>query len=224
MNTPSNPLGRIMTRDEITAVRDFARRRGLWIIADEVYARFYFPSDGSNASLPPSFLDVCEPDERIVFCNTFSKNWAMTGWRVGWMIAPKPMGQVIENLVQYNTSGTTTFLQKGCVAALDYGEAFLRDQLEQARISRNIVCDALGRLPGVEFSRPEGAFYLFFRIRGESDSTALSRRLIDEARVGLAPGSAFGPGGQGFLRLCFARSPDHLAEAMRRLTRWFETR
>jgi aspartate/methionine/tyrosine aminotransferase len=224
MNTPSNPLGRIMTRDEITAVRDFARKRGLWIIADEVYARFYFPSDGSNASLPPSFLDVCEPDERIVFCNTFSKNWAMTGWRIGWMIAPKPMGQVIENLVQYNTSGTTTFLQKGCVAALDHGEAFLRNQLEQARISRDIVCDALGRLPGVEFSRPEGAFYLFFRIRGESDSTALSRRLIDEARVGLAPGSAFGPGGQGFLRLCFARNSDHLVEAMRRLTRWFETR
>jgi aspartate/methionine/tyrosine aminotransferase len=224
MNTPSNPLGRVMTREEITAVRDFARSRGLWIIADEVYARFYFPADGSNAALPPSFLDVCDPDERIIFCNTFSKNWAMTGWRVGWMIAPKAMGQVIENLVQYNTSGTTTFLQKGCLAALEEGEPFVHAQVEQARLGRAIVCDALGRLPGVDFATPEGAFYLFFRIAGETDSAALAHRLIDEAGVGLAPGSAFGRAGEGFLRLCFARKPEHLEEAMRRLTRWFESR
>jgi aspartate/methionine/tyrosine aminotransferase len=224
MNTPSNPLGRVMTREEITAVRDFARSRGLWIIADEVYARFYFPSDGSNTALPPSFLDVCDPDERIIFCNTFSKNWAMTGWRVGWMIAPKAMGQVIENLVQYNTSGTTTFLQKGCLAALDHGEPFVQAQVEQARLGRDIVCDALRRLPTVDFALPEGAFYLFFRTAGEADSAALAHRLIDEAGVGLAPGSAFGTDGEGFLRLCFARKPEHLQEAMRRLTRWFETR
>jgi aspartate/methionine/tyrosine aminotransferase len=224
MNTPGNPLGRVMTREEITAVRDFARSRGLWIIADEVYARFYFPSDGSNAALPPSFLDVCDPDERIIFCNTFSKNWAMTGWRVGWMIAPKAMGQVIENLVQYNTSGTTTFLQKGCLAALEEGEPFVHAQVEQARLGRSIVCDALGRLPGVDFAPPEGAFYLFFRIDGEIDSAALAHRLIDEAGVGLAPGSSFGRAGEGFLRLCFARKPEHLKEAMGRLTRWFESR
>jgi aspartate/methionine/tyrosine aminotransferase len=224
MNTPSNPLGRVMTREEITAVRDFARSRGLWIIADEVYARFYFPPEGSNAALPPSFLDVCDPDERIIFCNTFSKNWAMTGWRVGWMMASKAMGQIIENLVQYNTSGTTTFLQKGCLAALEQGEPFVHAQVEQARLGRAIVCDALGRLTGVDFAIPEGAFYLFFRLAGETDSAALAHRLIEEAGVGLAPGSAFGRAGEGFLRLCFARKPEHLEEAMRRLTRWFEGR
>jgi aspartate/methionine/tyrosine aminotransferase len=224
MNTPSNPLGRVMTREEITAVRDFARSRGLWLIADEVYARFYFPPEGSNAALPPSFLDVCDPDERIIFCNTFSKNWAMTGWRVGWMMASKAMGQIIENLVQYNTSGTTTFLQKGCLAALEQGEPFVHAQVEQARLGRAIVCDALGRLTGVDFAIPEGAFYLFFRLAGETDSAALAHRLIEEAGVGLAPGSAFGRAGEGFLRLCFARKPEHLEEAMRRLTRWFEGR
>jgi aspartate/methionine/tyrosine aminotransferase len=220
MNTPSNPLGRVMSREEISAVRDFARRRGLWIIADEVYARFYFPADGRNDALPPSFLEYCDPDERIIFCNTFSKNWAMTGWRVGWMIAPKSMGQIVENLVQYNTSGTTTFLQKGCLAALQQGEPFVAAQVEQARLGRDIVCSALASAGNVEFAKPEGAFYLFFRIAGVGDSTRLSRRLIDEARVGLAPGSAFGAGGEGFLRLCFARKPEHLEEAMRRLSNW----
>jgi aspartate/methionine/tyrosine aminotransferase len=223
MNTPSNPLGRVMSRDEIIAVRDFARRRGLWIIADEVYARFYFPEAGRNDMLPPSFLEHCDPDERIVFCNTFSKNWAMTGWRVGWLIAPKVMGQAVENLVQYNTSGTTTFLQKGCLAALEQGEKFLAFQIEQARIGREIVCSALSSA-GVEFAKPEGAFYLFFRVPGTTDSNSLARRLIDEAGVGCAPGTAFGPGGEDFLRLCFARKREHLEEAMRRLTRWLAQR
>jgi aspartate/methionine/tyrosine aminotransferase len=224
MNTPSNPLGRVMSREEIIAVRDFARNRGLWIIADEVYARFYFPENGRNDALPPSFLEYCEPDERIISCNTFSKNWAMTGWRVGWMIAPKALGQVVENLIQYNTSGTTTFLQKGCLAALEQGEPFLAAQIEQARIGRDIVCHALASVHDVEFAQPEGAFYLFFRIAGTTDSTALSRRLIDEAGVGCAPGSAFGQGGEGFLRLCFARKRDHLEEAMRRLIGWLNKR
>ncbi len=222
-NTPSNPLGRVMSEAEILAIRDFCRQRGLWMIVDEVYARFYYPQSGAR-TLPPSFLEVCDPEERIIACNTFSKNWAMTGWRVGWMLAPRALGQAIENLVQYNTSGTTTFLQKGCVAALDDGEAFVSDQVRQARRGRDIVCDALADCPGVAFARPEGAFYLFFRIDGETDSVALSRRLIDEARVGCAPGSAFGTAGEGFLRLCFLRSAEHLAEAAQRLVNWFASR
>jgi aspartate/methionine/tyrosine aminotransferase len=219
MNTPSNPLGRVMSGDEIVAVRDFCRSRGLWILADEVYARFYFSAD-SNSSLPPSFLDCCDPDERIVSCNTFSKNWAMTGWRVGWMIAPKVMGQVIENLVQYNTSGTTTFLQKGCIAALEQGEPFLAQQVAQAKKGRDIVCNALEPMPGVRFAPPEGAFYLFFQVVGETNSIRLSRRLIDEIGVGCAPGSAFGPAGEGWLRLCYARDSDQLGDAAQRLAQW----
>jgi aspartate/methionine/tyrosine aminotransferase len=116
----------------------------------------------------------------------------MTGWRVGWMIAPRKLGQVVENLVQYNTSGTTTFLQKGCVAALDKGETFVAEQVEQARRGRDIVCNALAGCPNVSFALPEGAFYLFFKIEGENDSATLTRRLIDEAKVGCAPGFAFG--------------------------------
>ncbi len=224
LNSPSNPLGRVMSVQEIVAIRDFARRRGLWIIADEVYARFYYPADGRLGALPPSFLQHCDPDERIIFCNTFSKNWAMTGWRVGWLIAPKLLGQAIENLVQYNTSGTTTFLQRACIAALEQGEAFVASQVERAARGRDIICDALAAAPGVEFAKPEGAFYLFFRVAGGGDSTKLSRTLIDETGVGCAPGSAFGPGGEGFLRLCFARREEDLVEAAGRLVRWLEAR
>jgi aspartate/methionine/tyrosine aminotransferase len=140
------------------------------------------------------------------------------------MIAPKIMGRVVENLVQYNTSGTTTFLQKGCLAALEQGEAFVAAQVAQARTGRDIICDALDSSAEIEFARPEGAFYLFFRIAGTQDSTALSRRLIDEAGVGLAPGSAFGPGGEGFLRLCFARKREHLEVAAERLLSWLKRR
>ena len=146
----------------------------------------------------------------------------MTGWRVGWCMAPKALGPILENLVQYNTSGVTTFLQRGCIAALDEGDAFLADQISQAEQGRRIICERLAKAPGVRFAWPEGAFYLFFKVEGATDSAALSRKLIDQARVGLAPGNAFGQAGQGFLRLCFARDPAQLTEAAERLGNWLE--
>jgi aspartate/methionine/tyrosine aminotransferase len=220
MNSPSNPLGTVMTGDEILAVRDFCRARGIWLLSDEVYSRFYYGPGWQAGAVAPSFLDVCDPDELFLMANTFSKNWAMTGWRVGWVMAPRAMGQVIENLIQYNTSGTAQFMQRACVTALEDGEAFLAEQVAQARRGRQIVCEALRAVPGVQFEEPQGAFYLFFRARGSDDDVAFTRRMIDEAAVGVAPGSAFGPGGEGFMRLCFARSPDSLATAMQRMTEW----
>ncbi len=219
-NTPSNPLGWVMSADDILAIRDFCRQRGIWIVADEVYARFYYGPGSENGALPPSFLDVCETDEQFLLVNTFSKNWAMTGWRVGWLQAPKAMGQVIENLVQYNTSGTAAFMQRACITAMQDGEALVAQQVEQSRIGRDIVCSALRQAPGVRFQEPEGAFYLFFSIDGVQDSAAFTRRMIDEIAVGLAPGTAFGPGGDNFMRLCYARSAASLEEAMGRLVPW----
>jgi aspartate/methionine/tyrosine aminotransferase len=224
LNSPSNPLGWVATPAELAAIRDFARERGLWIIADEVYGRYYFPSDGRNAAVSPSFLDICDTEERLIMCNTFSKNWAMTGWRVGWMSAPKALGRVVENLIQYNTSGTAAFMQKGCVAALDAGEEFLARQIAHAKVSRDLVCQALGEVPGVSFAVPEGAFYLFFRIAGLGDTTEAVLRIIDEAGVGLAPGRAFGPGGESFMRMCILRDHGQLAQAMDRLVGWLKRR
>ncbi len=117
LNSPSNPVGWTASLDDLKAVRDECRKRGLWIVGDEVYARFYYGE--AHETRAPSFLDICDSEEQILLANTFSKNWAMTGWRVGWLQAPKALGPAIERIIQYNTSGTAAFLQRGCVAALD---------------------------------------------------------------------------------------------------------
>jgi aspartate/methionine/tyrosine aminotransferase len=160
------------------------------------------------------------PDDKILFVQTLSKNWAMTGFRVGWLEAPAALGDVIENLVQYTTSGVPVFTQRAATAALEQGEAFLAWQIERCRRARDALCEGLAKTGRVRFFEPEAAFYLFCSVDGFPDSRALALRLIDEAGVGAAPGGAFGPGGEGHLRLCFARDPDEIAEATRRMARW----
>jgi len=214
-NTPANPTGFVATREEIAATLALARRHGLWIIADEIYGRITY--DGARA---PSFHDVMAPDDRILFVQTLSKNWAMTGFRVGWLEAPPALGDVIENLVQFTTSGVPVFTQRAATAAIAEGEDFLASQIERCRRARDILCDGLRATGRVRFFEPEAAFYLFCSVDGFADSRALALKLIDEAGVGAAPGGAFGPGGEGHLRLCFARDPEQIAEAARRMTAW----
>jgi aspartate/methionine/tyrosine aminotransferase len=215
INTPGNPTGWTATLDELRTILALARRHGLWIVADEIYARFYY----GGAPRAPSFRDVMEEGGRILFVNTFSKNWAMTGWRIGWIEADPSLGQIIENLIQASTSGVAVFMQRAAVVALERGEGFVAHQIERARRGREIVArlNATGR---VRLVPPAGAFYQLFAVDGEPDSRALMFRLIDEANVGLAPGTAFGPGAEAYLRLCFARSPESLSHAVERLTRW----
>lgn len=213
INSPCNPTGWIMPREEMIRVRDFARERGLWIVSDEVYGRFTF----DRPAPAPSFLEICDDRDRLVVVNTFSKCWAMTGWRVGWAVVPRGLGPTFENLVQYNTSGTPAFLQQAAVTALTEGEGFVAEMVERCRQGRDLVCARLSGLERVRVHPPAGAFYLFFGVAGEADSLALACRLIDEAGVGLAPGSAFGDAGEGFLRLCFAGSPAFLERALDRL-------
>jgi aspartate/methionine/tyrosine aminotransferase len=211
--SPSNPTGWTASRDELTALLAIARRHGLWIIADETYARFWF-EDGPRA---PSFYDVMTAEDRILFVNTFSKNWAMTGWRIGWIAAHPMLGQKIENLIQYSTSGVAQFMQRAAVVALDQGDDFIAHQVARTRGSRDVACQVLARSGRCRFAVPSGAFYLLFEVAGETDSRRLAFRLIDDAGIGLAPGSAFGPGGERFLRLCFARDPEQVAEAAERI-------
>jgi aspartate/methionine/tyrosine aminotransferase len=219
INSPCNPTGWTASREELEAILAFARQRGLWIIADEVYHRFTYA--GGRA---PSFWDIAEPEDRVLFVNTFSKNWAMTGWRIGWLAAPPELGPTIENLVQYSTSGVAAFMQRAATAALDGGEAFIEEQVVRAKAGRDIVCDGLAATGRVRFAKPDGAFYLFFAVDGEADTSRLCMRLIDEALVGLAPGGTFGEAGLGFMRLCFLRDPARLREATGRLARWLTGR
>ena len=221
LNSPSNPVGWTATRDELIAVRDTCRRHGLWILGDEVYSRFYFGARGETRA--PSFLDICDDEEMLLLANTFSKNWAMTGWRVGWLQAPRVLGSAIERIIQYNSSGTPAFLQRGCVAALDTGDDFVAEQVSRARSNRDLASRMLAGMPQLRFETPPGAFYLFFAIDGMRDSTATTLRIIDEAKVGFAPGATFGPGGEGHLRMCFLRDPGKLEEALDRFGQWLRT-
>jgi aspartate/methionine/tyrosine aminotransferase len=216
-NSPANPTGFVATREEIAATLDLARRLNIWIVADEIYGRLTY--DGKRA---PSFHDVMTPDDKVLFVQTLSKNWAMTGFRIGWLEAPPALGPAIENLVQFTTSGVPVFTQRAAIAALTEGDAFLASQIERCRSSRDILCEGLAATGRVRFFEPEAAFYLFFAIEGFSDSRALAFRLIDEAGVGVAPGAAFGPGGEEYLRVCFARDPNEIAEATRRIARWLK--
>lgn len=215
INSPSNPTGWTATEADLSAILDLARQHGLWIIADEIYALYYF-----NGPRAPTFLDVMEEDDRILFVNSFSKNWSMTGWRVGWIVAPPALGQVIENLVQYSTSGVAEFMQRGGIAALDQGDALVRENYEKALKSRDILCDALISTNRVETLKPDGALYAFLKIDGITDTRAAAFDIVDKTGVGLAPGTAFGAGGAPFLRACFLRDPARVQVAAERLAEY----
>ncbi|RWA77305.1 MAG: pyridoxal phosphate-dependent aminotransferase [Mesorhizobium sp.] len=218
INTPSNPTGWTADKETLKAILDLARAKNLWIVADEIYALFHY-----GHGRAPSFLDVATGEDRILFVNSFSKNWAMTGWRVGWIKTHPTLQQVFENLIQYSTSGVAQFMQRGAVAALDEGDGFIVEQVERARAARDLVCDILGATGKARFTVPQGAFYLFFTVDGITDSRTAAFDIVDNANVGLAPGTAFGPGGEAFLRLCFHRRLDQLEEAAHRLAKWMKT-
>ncbi|GLQ36690.1 aminotransferase [Rhizobium albus] len=212
VNSPSNPTGWTASADDLRQILDLARRHGLWIMADEIYSRFYYA--GGRA---PSFFDIREEGDRILFVNSFSKNWAMTGWRMGWITAPPEMGQVLENLIQYATSGVPHFLQQGAAAALEHGDGFVDEQVERARQARDLFCDALLATNRVRLVKPDGAFYAFFAIDGIADPRRAALDIVDSTAVGLAPGTAFGAGGSPFFRACFLRRLDHVTQAADRL-------
>lgn len=219
INSPSNPTGWTASLPDLQAVLDLARKHDLWIIADEIYGRITY--SGARA---PSFHDVMAADDRVMFVQTLSKNWAMTGWRIGWLEAPAELGQVIENLVQFSTSGVPVVAQRAAIAALEQGEEFLEKQIARYRLNRDSLCELFSATPGLHFSKPEGAFYLFCKLDGEPDTLKLALKLIEEANIGVAPGSTFGKVAKDYVRICFARKPEDMAEVVRRLRLWLAAR
>lgn len=215
VNTPSNPSGWTADRQMLEDILAIVRETGITLIADEIYNRFYYA--GGRA---PSFHDIMQPDEPIFFVNSFSKNWAMTGWRVGWIECPAVFGTVLENLIQYSTSGVAAFMQRGAIAALDHGESFIVEQVERAHKARDILTGALLSTNRVAIVAPEGAFYSFFSIDGVTDTRQAAFDILDDVRVGLAPGTAFGTSAGTFLRACFHRRLDEVEMAADRLQSW----
>ncbi|WP_108658944.1 pyridoxal phosphate-dependent aminotransferase [Acuticoccus kandeliae] len=218
VNSPANPTGWTADIETLGEILALARARGLWIIADEIYARFIW----TGAARAPSFLDIAEPDDPILYVNTFSKNWGMTGWRIGWIHAPTALLQTLESMIQYSTSGVAVPTQRAGVVAITEGEPFVKRNIERARRGREIVSAAFAGNNRVTYVPPAGAFYAFFKVDGLGSSREAAFRIIDEARVGTAPGTAFGAIGEGFVRVCFARSEETLMPAMQRIARFLE--
>ena len=212
VNSPGNPTGWTMTSDEQRAILDFARKRGIWVMADEVYARLIY-----TRPVAPSFLEQAGPDDPLIVLNSFSKPWAMTGWRIGWLTHPAALGDQIAKLVQINTSGVPAFLQRGAVAALEKGDAFITEMVERCRAGRELVFQRLSAQPRVTIARPEAAFYNFFSVDGVSDTMGFCKTLAKQYKVGLAPGEAFAAGGQGNIRLCFASGAEVLSRGLDRI-------
>jgi aspartate/methionine/tyrosine aminotransferase len=218
VNSPSNPTGWVMSSEEQKALLAHCRARGIWIMSDEVYARIVY---GRRAA--PSFLEHAEPEDRVIVINSFSKPWAMTGWRVGWITHPPGLGKTYEMIGEYNMSCATTFAQYGAIAALKEGEGFIQESTERYQRGRDLVFQRLGANPRIRMGLPEGAFYAFFGVEGLTDSLEVAKDIVRKAKVGLAPGAAFGAESEGFIRLCFASQTPTISKALDRLEEYFAT-
>jgi aspartate/methionine/tyrosine aminotransferase len=217
VNAPNNPSGWTLTRDEQQAILAHCRRTGTWIVADEVYERIWF---GTDSPCAPSFLDIADADERLVVVQSFSKSFQMTGWRLGWMVAPAPLVDALGKLIEFNTSCAPVFVQRAGLAALAGAQQSVPQLVAHLKRCRDTLLPRLAELPGVEVALPLGGMYAFFRVAGQDDSLAYAKRLVTEAGLGLAPGAAFGDEAQGWLRWCFAsRDPQRLLLGVDRLAR-----
>lgn len=212
VNSPNNPTGWMMSTDDQRAVLDFARRRGIWIVADEVYDRIVY-----SRRCAPSFLDIAERDDLVLRLNSFSKSWCMTGWRLGWIAAPPAFGPILEKMSEFNIANAASMAQYAGIVALRDGEPFISETVARYERARDLVFQRLAAMPRVTIARPDAAFYVFFGVEGMNNSLEFAKNLLGKSRVGLAPGSAFGPRGEGHLRLCFAATLETLSEAMERL-------
>jgi aspartate aminotransferase len=212
LNSPNNPTGWTATREELTTILEITRRRGVWLIADEVYSRLVY----DDIPAAPSMLDVAEPDDRVLVCNSFSKAWRMTGWRLGWLVVPEGTRDAITELVEVTHSGVAPFIQQAGLAAV-HDTAAVEQFRAHCAGGRALTADALSGLNGIRYSSPDGAFYAFVGVEGLTDSLEFAKRLVTHHGVAVAPGVAFGEAGEGWLRLCFAQSSDKLERAMGRL-------
>jgi aspartate/methionine/tyrosine aminotransferase len=217
INSPNNPTGWTLAREEQRAILDHCRRHGIWIVADDVYERLYYAGVGNSTACAPSFLDLADPHDRLVSVNSFSKAWLMTGWRLGWIVAPPALMPDLGKLIEYNTSCSPVFVQRAGVVAIRDGEPTVLHTLDRFRSARDLLLRELATIPDVEAVSPPGAMYAFFRVAGVTDSLTFCKRLVRDARLGLAPGSAFGPEGEGFVRWCFAASDERLRDGVERL-------
>jgi aspartate/methionine/tyrosine aminotransferase len=218
VNSPNNPTGWTLPQRDWDALLAHCRQHGIWLVSDDAYERLVFEPGLTIDGHAPGVLAQLDDEDRVISANTFSKTWTMTGWRLGWMVAPRSFVAQIGKVIEFNTSCAPSFVQRAGIVAIRDGDALIAQTVARLHASRDLLARELAALPGVEVAPPPGAMYLFFRIAGRSeDSLAFAKRLVAESGLGIAPGVAFGPEGEGYLRWCFAASDDLLRQGVERL-------
>ncbi len=212
LNSPGNPTGWTLNVDDQRKILEEFRKTGTWLIADEVYNRIYYKGDAA-----PSFLSLAEAEDRVIAVNSFSKAWAMTGWRIGWMTMPPSLLLTAEKLMEYSVACVPVFAQRAAQVAIEQGEDFISKSIKRYETGLDVVERRISAHSNISFKRPEAAFYAYFQLDGVVDTMAMAKRIIDETGVGLAPGTAFDPQDKNSFRLCFAQSEDRLHNAFDRL-------
>ncbi|MCX7224639.1 MAG: pyridoxal phosphate-dependent aminotransferase [Burkholderiales bacterium] len=219
VNAPNNPTGWTLTGQEQQQILDHCRQTGTWILADEVYERLYYEPSANRCA--PSFLDIAAPDDRLVVVHSFSKSFLMTGWRLGWLVMPPDMTPQISKLIEFNTSCASVFTQRAGIAALHHTDEITPSVVAHLKLCRDTLIPLLQAVPGVQVAPARGGMYAFFKLAAHPDSLQTAKRLVLEAGLGLAPGEAFAPEAQGWLRWCFAsRDLQRLVQGVDRLQRW----
>jgi aspartate/methionine/tyrosine aminotransferase len=216
LNSPNNPTGWTISREDQKTILAHCRKHGIWIFADDAYERIYFGASG----VAPSFLDIADDRDRVISANTFSKTWLMPGWRLGWLVVPRELAADLAKLIEFNTSCVPVFVQRAGTAALKEGEPVIARTVERFRRARDFLLEELRTFERISAATPSGTMYAFFRVEGVPDTLAFCKALVREAGLGLAPGSAFGPQGEGFVRWCFASGEERLADGIGRLRKF----
>ena len=218
INSPNNPTGWVCSAAEQQVILDHCRKKGIWIIADDVYARLY-----QHGTVAPSFQQLADEEDRLISINSFSKAWSMTGWRLGWITAPAFLEQTLAQLTEFNIACPAGFVQEAGLAMIEQGESEVELLQNRLRAALALTRTRLQNLAEVSFIEPDGAFYCFFSVAGLTDSLGFAHAILQHTKVGLAPGLAFGPAGEGYLRLCYAQDEPVLNEAFNRLEKGFQT-
>jgi aspartate/methionine/tyrosine aminotransferase len=218
MNSPHNPTGAVMSPQTIEAVARLVHARGGWLLSDEAYERLVF--DGTHLS-PAA---VAEVRDSVITIGCLSKTYAMTGWRIGYAAGPAAAIDAINRVHLYTVTCATSFAQKAAIAALDGDQSCVDDMREAYRRRRDLLVSLLREVPGITVAMPAGAFYVFPNVHAFGrPSKEIAMRLVEEAGVGAVHGSAFGPAGEGFLRIAYACSEDDIREGVDRMARVLST-
>lgn len=211
LNSPSNPTGGVMKKSEIERVAEIAEERDIYLLSDEIYSKMTYDYPHHSAAI----RDQC--NERTILLDGFSKSYAMTGWRLGYAVGPKEVIKKMSMVLEATVSCTPDFLQYGGIAALK-GPQYVDDMMRTFRERRDVLIEGLNSIPKLSCVTPQGAFYAFPNItKTGMNSSEFADFAINELGIALLPGTAFGPGGEGYVRLSYATSIETIKEAVERL-------